>query len=222
MNLTPTEIAKIESYIDAVGANISGPDREETLTDLESHIYEAITARAEGGDSSCIVEAVISEMESPERYRDTTAVIQSGICRVAISGTILLPFGLPVIWHVISQTPAGKRWQEIEFYSSSLYYFLSLPLGIIAMLLSPILGFMSIKRIQRAKGDLSGGLLAVIVAVFYPIALLDLLFFIVAVNMMAVTCTFIPITLVMLALLSTLALNAMISKRVYKKLGVSN
>lgn len=221
MNLTPTEIAKIESYIDAVGANISGPDREETLTDLESHIYEAIAARAEGGDSSCIVEAVISEMESPERYRDTTAVIQSGICRVAISGTILLPFGLPVIWHVISQTPAGERWQEIEFYSSSLYYFLSLPLGIIAMLLSPILGFMSIKRIQRAKGDLSGGLLAVIVAVFYPIALLDLLFFIVAVNMMA-EIRAIPITLAMLALLITLALNAMIFKCVYKKLGVSN
>ena len=205
MNLTSAEIARIKSYINAVGANISGPDREETLTDLESHIYEAIAAKAEGGDSSGIVEAVISEMESPERYRDTTPVIQSGICRLAVSGAILLPFGLPVIWHVISQTPAGQRWQEIEFYSSSLYYFLSLPLGMIAMILSPILGFMSIKRIQRAKGALSGGPLAVIVAV----------------NMMAETRA-VPIPLAMLALLITLVINAMIFKSVYKKLGVSN
>jgi lipopolysaccharide export LptBFGC system permease protein LptF len=221
MNLTSAEIAKIKSYIDAVDANITGPDRDETLADLESHIYEAIAARAEGGDSSGIVETVISEMDSPESYRDMTPLTQSGICRLAISGAILLPLGLPILWHVISQTPAGERWEEIQFYNSSLYHLLSLPLGIVAMILSPILGFMSIKRIQRAKGALGGGLLAVIVAVFYPIVLLDLFLFVVAVNIMAMTYA-VPIPFVILAFLIALIINAIICKSVYTKSGVNN
>ena len=230
MKLTTTEKAKIKAYLDAVAANLSGPERTETIADLESHIYEAIAFKAENDDSSSIVEAVISEMESPENYSKSTLITQSSICGLAITGAILLPFGLPVLWHVVSQTPAGDRWEDIEFYNSSLYHFLYLPLGIITMFLSPILGVMSIKRIRQAKGAFSGGLLAVAVAVFYPILLINLFVFIVVVNIMNMPWSravppdsgpvAVPVFIIMPAIITALIVNALTFRSVYKKSGI--
>ena len=192
MNTTPTEQQRIKVYLEAVGENLTGPDRSETLADLESHIHEAIGARTDAGESSGVVDAVLAEMEPPESYVDPTSATPARICSLAIMGAILLPFGLPVLWHVVRLTPAGDHWKDLEFYSSSLYHFFVLPLGLIAMALSPIFGAMSVKRIRQSKGTLTGGPLAVLDSVFYPILLIDLVVFIVLANIMDVRETGIP------------------------------
>lgn len=223
MKLTAAEEAKIKAYLNAIGANLTGPERTETLADLESHIYEAIAARADSGESAGIVEAVIAEMDSPETYSSSMPASQSGICGLSIFGTILLPFGLPVLWHVISLTPVGEHWDKIEFFKGSFYRFLILPIGIIAMLLGPILGAMSIKRIKQSKGSISGGLLAVLNAIFYPVLLLWMLLAIIATNIILRDGNEIAvgIPIVLIGFLIWNAINLIIYRMAYKCSGLT-
>ena len=184
MTPNPAEQERIKAYLDAVGSNLAEPDRSETLADLESHIYEAVASRAGSGESGGVVDAVLSEMDPPESYANPTPATKTGICGLAIFGTILLPFGLPIIWRAVRLSPAGDHWKNPEFFSSSLYYFLVLPFGLFAMVMSPILGSMSLKRINQSKGTLTGGVLAVLNLVFYPILLFNLFLFVVLSNLM--------------------------------------
>ena len=230
MKLNPSEKAQIKAYLDAVGANLVGPDRSETLAELESHIYEAIAASSGANGSSGVVEAVLSELEPPESYADTNPVegsirklgleghaTKTDICGLAISGAILLPFGLPVLWHVVRLTPAGDHWDDLQFYSSPLYYFLILPLGLIAMVISPILGAMSTKRIRQSKGSLTGGALGILDAVFYPILLFNLILFIVLTNVMDVQEIAVPMFIVFFMGLLVLFANALACRLVYMR-----
>lgn len=221
MNTNPAEQEQIKAYLDAVGANLTGPDRSETLADLESHIYEAIAARAGAGESAGVVDAVLTEMDPPESYADSAPATKAGICGLAIFGAILLPFGLPVLWHVVRLTPAGDHWKDLEFFSSPLYYFLILPLGLIAMVISPILGAISARRIQQSKGTLTGRPLAILDAVFYPILLINLVVFIVLANILDVQEKAVPSFLVFFVVILVLLANAFIYRRVCRQLQTS-
>lgn len=66
MKWSPNDAKLIADYLAAVGSRLTGPDREEVLAGLESHIHEAIEARAE--HSHGFVEAVLAEMDPPDQY----------------------------------------------------------------------------------------------------------------------------------------------------------
>ena len=218
MNPNPAEQEQIKAYLNAVGANLTGPDRTETLADLESHIYEAIAARAGAGESAGVVDAVLTELDPPESYADSAPTTKAGICGLAIFGATLLPFGLPVLWHVVRLTPAGDHWKDLEFFCSPLYYFLILPLGLIAMVISPILGAMSVKRIRQSKGTLIGRPLAVLDSVFYPILLVDLVVFIVLANIMDVQEMGVPSFLVVFVIILVAFANILTFRKVCRRI----
>ena len=98
------------------------------------------------------------------------------ISRLAISGALLLPFGLLLLLSTIpsSNDPANyspSRWPAA-------LRFLLLTLGSIAPIASTILGYLSIAQIRKSNGLIYGMRLAVFLSLFYPIILLSLILFI--------------------------------------------
>ena len=98
------------------------------------------------------------------------------ISRLAISGALLLPFGLLLLLSTIpsSNDPANyspSRWPAA-------LRFLLLALGSIAPIASTILGYLSIAQIRKSNGLIYGMRLAVFLSLFYPIILLSLILFI--------------------------------------------
>ena len=55
MDLTDYEWSQIKSYLEAVRPRLTGPESEETLVDIESHIHMAIKARLEAGEQGNLV-----------------------------------------------------------------------------------------------------------------------------------------------------------------------
>jgi len=185
MNLNSTELELIRSYLEAVGDRLNEPDRDETLAEIESHIHEAIATRFQAEEGPGLVEAVLAEMEPPEHYGSPPVPTgQGGLCGFALAGALLLPWGLPVLYHVILLTPAGDGGRMPAFYDNSLYHFLVLPVGLISMILSVVFGWCSVGRIRKSSGALSGFPLAAIDTIFYPLLLVNLVAFIVMVNVL--------------------------------------
>ena len=73
MDLADYEWSQIKSYLEAVRPRLTGPESEETLVDIESHIHMAIKARLEAGEQGNLVAAVLAELDRPEQYGPTEA-----------------------------------------------------------------------------------------------------------------------------------------------------
>ena len=166
--MSPNDTRLIAEYLAAIGKRLTGPDREDILAGLDGHIHEAIGVRA--GESPGVVGAILAEMDPPEKY---------GRCP-----DVLLPWGLPVLWHVVLQTSAGESMEPSKFYDSSLYRFVVLPVGLVSMLAATVLGWQSSKRIVGSGGALIGLPLVALDAVFHPLLILDLILFVAWANLM--------------------------------------
>jgi hypothetical protein len=72
MNLSPDLQAKIETYLNAVAAQLGGQSaaaKQELLTELRGHIAEAVRRRS-AAPTTADVEAVLAELDPPESYRE--------------------------------------------------------------------------------------------------------------------------------------------------------
>lgn len=61
----------VKRYLDAVAARLGSltpAEREETLRDVESHIYDALAARGDERATPADLQAVLAEMDPPEAY----------------------------------------------------------------------------------------------------------------------------------------------------------
>ena len=72
MNNNPTITQGIADFLNRVGQHLghkTDEEKMEILTDLESHIHEALSARAQGRQSTLEdLQAVLNEMDPPESY----------------------------------------------------------------------------------------------------------------------------------------------------------
>ncbi|MFT6792374.1 MAG: hypothetical protein ACJAR1_000353 [Rubritalea sp.] len=219
MNPNTAEQEQIKAYLDAVSANLTGPDRSETLADLESHIYEAIAAKADSGEPAGVVDAVLLEMDPPEHYGSPPVSADQGrLCGFALAGALLLPWGLPLFYRMIHLTPVGDGSRLPSFYDSSLYHFLVLPVGVISIILSAVLGWYSVRRIRKSSGAISGFPLATIAAIFYPLVIVNMIAFIVVVNVLDAAENSVPFMLILPLILVLLLGNLSLFRRVYRSL----
>ncbi len=106
-------------------------------------------------------------MKNPPTPADTPT--NRRISKLALIGTILLPFGflfIPV--YQSSGVSSPTTWQILLRYAV-------LTLAFIIPFASTALGFVSISQIRNSNGAIYGMPLAVFVSLFYPIILLDLI-----------------------------------------------
>ena len=108
---------------------------------------------------------------------------ESRFSRTALVASLLIPWGLPVAWQIVHQTPWGEDMATLDFYNGWLYRYFVLPLGILASVLTTILGSISIRQIQASLGTRWGIGLAVLNAIFYPVVVAMLIVVIIASNM---------------------------------------
>lgn len=99
------------------------------------------------------------------------------ISRFSIIGAIILPLGFFLILLFI-QLSASTSATSATLWQIVLRFTL-LPVSIIAPFASTALGLLGISEIRKSDGRIYGLPLAVFVSLFYPIILLDVLFFIV-------------------------------------------
>lgn len=184
MNLNSIERQSISNYLEAVSKCLRGPERDDTLENIESHIHESIAARLERGEREGVVDAILAEMDPPDAYRSATLISEeSKISRLAIFGVLLLPFGHPVLWHFIRLTSYRDFVGYSSFYNSMTFYAFVLPVGAICVMMTIVLGWLAGKEIRSSDGSVTGMPLAVISATLYPVLLLNLFLFIAVVNM---------------------------------------
>ena len=163
MELSKYQLSQIKSYLDAVRPRLSGPESDETIAGIESHIHAAVQARREAGEEGNIVAAVLAELESPAQYGPLPDYIHgSRFSAYGLIGACLLPFAIPVIGHVAELTPLGQGSPMPDFYKNSVYRFLLLPLGLIGPLVSMALGWAGIQECRRSDGAVYGLPLATI------------------------------------------------------------
>ncbi len=178
---------RINEYLEAVRAQLIGLSHEETemiLDDLREHIDTNM--RAYGPQPSVkAVEAVLAGMDPPESFSQdgeaSTSVVPK-VSRLAIVGAILLPFGILMI--VLLLVPVGSTTfssvdgavttsKPVVAWWQWLLRFTILPLGMLSPFASTALGVAAISQIRASKGLLVGKPLALIVALFYPLLVLD-------------------------------------------------
>ncbi|HSF79931.1 MAG TPA: hypothetical protein VLA49_01775 [Anaerolineales bacterium] len=187
MTLNDATEIRINQYLEAVRSQLSGVSREEAdtiIADLREHIDTNLQTHG-NRPSLKAVEAVLADMDPPESFSPEinggTEVVPR-VSRLAVAGAVLLPFGIfmiilllvPVSSITISSvdgvaSPGGPQvawWQW-------LLRFTVLPLGFISPFASTGLGLAAISQIRASKGKLVGKPLALIVALFYPLLVLD-------------------------------------------------
>ncbi len=190
MNANRTINNRINQYLDAVRAQLSGLSQNEVegiIEDLRTHIGASIQAH---GDQPTLetVEAVLEEMDSPESFApdsDDTAGVVAKVSRTAIWGAGFLPFGIlmavlflvPVVstsYATFDGVAAGNM-PETTWWQW-LFRVTVLPLGIASPFVTTILGLVSLSQIRASNGKLVGKPLALAAAMFYPLLVLDGLF----------------------------------------------
>jgi hypothetical protein len=190
MNENRTIDTRINQYLDAVRAQLSGLSHDEVegiIDDLRTHIDSSIQAH---GDQPTLenVKAVLEEMDPPESFapdlEDTVGVVPK-VSRPAIWGAGFLPFGIliailflvPAVsanYSIVDGVPTGNL-PETTWWQW-LLRFTILPLGIASPFVTTILGLVSLSQIRASKGKLIGKPLALIDALFYPLLVFDGLF----------------------------------------------
>lgn len=148
MKLSAYENQQIKSYVDAVRAHLSGPDREETLAGIESHIHAGVEARRQTGEEGNLVAAVLAEMDAPEQYGDSTGPAPLRMSKLAVASACLLATTVGV----------GLVYIGLE----GRYGVILVPLFCAFGLLSIILAKTAIEQIKRSGGMLTGMRLALI------------------------------------------------------------
>ena len=122
------------AYLDAVAwhaKHLSEEDRRDLLGNIESHIYEALEARIAGEATVADLEAVLAEMDPPERYGENDASVRPAKRRPTTSGAQLgpaQPRRVPV-------TP-GDVWRNVAYH-------VVIPIGILVLLLRVVPRFMA-------------------------------------------------------------------------------
>lgn len=211
MDLADYEWSQIKSYLEAVRPRLTGPESEETLVDIESHIHMAIKARLEAGEQGNLVAAVLAELDRPEQYGPLPKhPHRSGLSLYGLIGACLLPFAIPVIGHVAELTPLGDGSPMPAFYESDVYRFLLLPLGIIGPLVSMVLGWAGIQQCRRSRGVVYGVPLGVISLWGAPLIVLNLFGLVVFAN----TSPSIGFPIVMVLMLLVVFINVWVLRRV--------
>jgi hypothetical protein len=180
-------LASISAYLDDCRSHLAtDPNCDQILSDLESHIHEAIAVRNKEGDpaGTGVVDMVLAELDPPHTYASADSASSSRLYWPSVLSLALLPWGLPVLWHVITLTPIGDHWEGSPFYEGTLYQVILMPLGIVTAITASVLGKRSAKTIRESSGLLSGHDLALCSAVLYPIAIILLIAIIVASNLL--------------------------------------
>lgn len=188
MNLSSRDLDSINSYLSAVYEQLTGPDRDETLSNIESHIYEAIAERTANGEHVGVVDAVLAELDSPEQYAlpgGSTAIPERRICGLALTGLFLFPWGLLAFWYGIRQTPFGENMASSAFFDSNVFRYLLLPLGIAGPVIAYGLGAVSAKRIRESQGRLYGYQLAVLNKAIAPLLFINMVIIVLVSNIAA-------------------------------------
>lgn len=108
-----------------------------------------------------------------------------------VLGAVLFPIGFLPLLFVSSIS--------IPVY---LQYVLS-GLALVAMIATPIMGFLGIRQIRSSQGLISGIRLAVVLTIFYPIIALDLLLFMIGYSLLGqrTTSSLIPLAWLVLVIL---------------------
>ena len=187
MTLSQTELTSISAYLDDCRSHLAAdPNCDQILSDLESHIHEAIAVRNKDGDSggTGVVDMVLAELDPPHTYAPLDSASKPHLYWPSVLSLALLPWGLPVLWQVVTLTPIGDHWEDSPFYEGTLYQAILMPLGIVTAITASVLGKRSAKTIRESNGLLSGHDLALCSAVLYPIAIILLIAIIVASNLL--------------------------------------
>ena len=217
MTISPEGLKKINAYLEAVGAHLSGSDRQETLAGIESHIHEAIAARERLGQGEGAVDAVLAEMDSPRRYAQESPGESTGgepqISRFAVAGLFFVPWGFLAFWYGVRHTPIGERWSPSPFFESGLFVYLLLPLSILSPIIANVLGHAALEQIRQSRGRVIGGALAAIDTAIAPLLFVNMLLVVVISNIMSVMGK--PTTLVVL--LAVILANVWMLRRIIAK-----
>lgn len=210
MQLSNYELLQIKSYLDAVRPRLTGPEGDETIAGIESHIHTAIADRRDAGEKGNLAAAVMAELDPPEKYGPLPEhAHRSGLSIYGLIGACLLPLAIPVIGHVAELTPLGEGSPMPAFYESDVYRFLLLPLGIIGPLVSMALGWAGIEECRRSRGAVYGLPLGVIALYGAPLIVLNLFGLIVFAN----TSPPIGFPIVMVLMLLVVFVNVWILRR---------
>ncbi len=171
------EMKQIEStvgkYLEGMALALEAVTPEEkdlTLSEVESHIYEDLKRRTKGQPSMAALAMVLAEMPPPSSFaRDESARPSPGgvTSSYPAAGAALAILGLLAAGLIFSTWGVGYSFINV---AGLLAASLALPLAATA------LGFMGISRIRAARGKLIGMPLAVGVSLFYPLAILDAAF----------------------------------------------
>lgn len=174
----------IDQYLEQVKNNLgslSTEEQEEILNNLQSHIFSEIDNRSSFEPTIEDVQSVINDMDPPESYAGNQFDFITGsqenpkVSRRAIVGTVLLPFGLCLVLLVIPISSSFSQ-EQTSLWQTILRYTL-LPVSIAAPFASTALGLWAISEIRHSNGRVYGMPLAVLVTLFYPIIVLDLILF---------------------------------------------
>jgi hypothetical protein len=177
---------KINQYLNEIRSHLPhlSPDEVEDILDsVRTHIDKEIGKYTLKTPTPELVDAVIGEMDLPETYAESPDLLRGDeairprIPRILIIGTLLLPFGVVMIWMWISISSSITSSGAAGVPSPTIWQWIArvtiLPLGVLAPFLCTAFGFWGLSKIKASRGRLVGFPLAIFVAMFYPILILD-------------------------------------------------
>ena len=98
MNTNPTITQGIADFLSRVSQHLgqkTAEEKQEILTDLESHIYEALATRAQRGQPTLEdLQAVLAEMDSPESHGQASETDGGQRCTRRTMGIVALSISL--------------------------------------------------------------------------------------------------------------------------------
>lgn len=111
-------IADVRKYL----GTLPSDERQEILQSIESHIYDALQSRSDGGPTPALLDAVIAEMDPPDSYGELNQAQSRKTKRWSIPlilGLTLLALIATAIWPHSENTlnPTG-HWTSVDFVSS--------------------------------------------------------------------------------------------------------
>ena len=108
-----------------------------------------------------------------------------------VLGAVLFPVGfLPLLFASSISIPLYLQYLLSGF-------------AVVALIATPVLGFLGIRQIRRSQGAISGIRLAVVLTLFYPVIVLDLLLFMLGYSILGqrTTSSLVPLVWLVLVML---------------------
>jgi serine/threonine protein kinase len=169
-----------------------------------SHVKDDVSSKTQNTSSN-------HKQGNDQESRNT----EPKLCYITLLSLFCLPWFIPVLIHIYYLSPAVSDSFTPEFFSSSLYYFLGLPLGITLPLIGCFLGWTSISRIQKSSDKIIGLPLAVLGGISSPLIMLNLFTFLVFSNL-ADSNISLPFPIVFVLMIVIFYFNVLIFKVVFK------